>query len=253
MAARQRPAGRVSSMAGGAAARCASQFVELLLANLDPGDVAFLTRIAILDRPASRAVPRVLSDTQRRRQRLARLARDTPVFVAGRGQRLAAHALAGARRAAAPLRAAARRPSRPRCIARARRAAGRAADCSRRRRRTRWPPASARPPTTWPSAACYESLMARGRQGAVLDVAGAAAGRRGRPPAAPAAGRRRGRWRLSERHEKPTATSSASWRSPDVDDALRCECALIQSGAAVYADDPDRFAALHDPWARARR
>jgi len=37
---------------------------------------------------------------------------------------------------------------------------------------------------------------------------------------------------------------------PGVDDALRCECALILSGAAVFADDPDRFAALHDPWAQ---
>jgi LuxR family maltose regulon positive regulatory protein len=30
---------------------------------------------------------------------------------------------------------------------------------------------------------------------------------------------------------------------------MRCECALILSAAAGYADDPDRFAELHDPWA----
>ena len=30
---------------------------------------------------------------------------------------------------------------------------------------------------------------------------------------------------------------------------MRCECALILSGAAGFADDPDRFAELHDPWA----
>ena len=36
---------------------------------------------------------------------------------------------------------------------------------------------------------------------------------------------------------------------PSVDDALRCECALILGGAAIFADDPDRFAELHDPWA----
>src|SRR6185369_8294157 len=35
---------------------------------------------------------------------------------------------------------------------------------------------------------------------------------------------------------------------PGVDDGLRCECALILGGAAVFADHPDRFAELHDPW-----
>ena len=35
------------------------------------------------------------------------------------------------------------------------------------------------------------------------------------------------------------------------DAAMRCECALILSGAAGFADDPDRFAELHDPWAEA--
>jgi LuxR family maltose regulon positive regulatory protein len=38
-------------------------------------------------------------------------------------------------------------------------------------------------------------------------------------------------------------------RKPGVDDALRCECALIRSGSGVFADDPDLFAELHDPWA----
>ena len=28
--------------------------------------------------------------------------------------------------------------------------------------------------------------------------------------------------------------------------ALRCECALLLSGAAVFADDPDRFTALYE-------
>jgi LuxR family maltose regulon positive regulatory protein len=38
---------------------------------------------------------------------------------------------------------------------------------------------------------------------------------------------------------------------PGVDAALQCECAMILSGAAVFADEPDRFAELHDPWAEA--
>ena len=62
--------------------RCASRSSDLLLANLDPVDVAFLSRIAILDdlHPdlCERFVPR-----SNARERLARLARDTPVFVAG--------------------------------------------------------------------------------------------------------------------------------------------------------------------------
>jgi LuxR family transcriptional regulator, maltose regulon positive regulatory protein len=30
---------------------------------------------------------------------------------------------------------------------------------------------------------------------------------------------------------------------------LQCECALILGAAAIFADDPDGFAELHDPWA----
>jgi LuxR family maltose regulon positive regulatory protein len=36
--------------------------------------------------------------------------------------------------------------------------------------------------------------------------------------------------------------------NPDADAALRYECALIVSGAAYYADDPDRCLALFEPW-----
>ena len=49
MAARQRSAGRGRGDGGASAARCATSSSNLLLANLDPADVAFLTRIAILD------------------------------------------------------------------------------------------------------------------------------------------------------------------------------------------------------------
>ena len=56
---------------------------------------------------------------------------------------------------------------------------------------------------------------------------------------------------LSERHEEASRLVERILARRDVDDALRCECALILSGAAVFADDPDRFAELHDPWAEA--
>ena len=54
---------------------------------------------------------------------------------------------------------------------------------------------------------------------------------------------------VSERHEEAGRLVERILAQPGVDDALRCECALILSGAAVFADDPDRFAELHDPWA----
>ena len=55
---------------------------------------------------------------------------------------------------------------------------------------------------------------------------------------------------LSERHEEANRFIERILAQPGADAALRCECALIQSGAAVFADDPDRFAELHDPWAQ---
>src|SRR4051794_2254225 len=54
----------------------------------------------------------------------------------------------------------------------------------------------------------------------------------------------------SERHEKASHFIERILARPGADAAVRCECALIQSGAAVYADDPDRFAELHDPCAK---
>ena len=54
---------------------------------------------------------------------------------------------------------------------------------------------------------------------------------------------------LSDRHDEAGRLVARILAQPGVDDALHCECALILSGAAVFADDPDRFAELHDPWA----
>ena len=56
MAAGSDPQAEVSVMAAQAAASLRDQFVDLLLANLDPADVAFLTRISILDLLHRRAV-----------------------------------------------------------------------------------------------------------------------------------------------------------------------------------------------------
>ena len=137
---------------GARTAALRDHFVGLLLANLAADDVALPDPHRDPRPPAPRAVPRA----DRRRdapERLARLARDTPVFVAGEASDwLRMHALARdeLRARFAELPAAEQADA-----ARARAAlARRSRACSRMRRATRSPPASARWPTTWPSAAC---------------------------------------------------------------------------------------------------
>lgn len=54
---------------------------------------------------------------------------------------------------------------------------------------------------------------------------------------------------LSERTEEAENLVRDLLQDPGADPALRYECALIASGAAYYADDPDRYIALFSPWA----
>jgi LuxR family maltose regulon positive regulatory protein len=56
---------------------------------------------------------------------------------------------------------------------------------------------------------------------------------------------------LSERPEEAENLVRDLLENPEVDTALRYECALIASGAAYYADDPDRYIALFSPWTAA--
>lgn len=53
---------------------------------------------------------------------------------------------------------------------------------------------------------------------------------------------------LSERHEEAGRLLAPMLEAPDVDAALRYEHALIVSGGAYYADEPDRCVALFKPW-----
>lgn len=53
---------------------------------------------------------------------------------------------------------------------------------------------------------------------------------------------------LSERHEEAEALVHRILDGPEVDEELRYECALIASGAAYYADEPDRSIELFAPW-----
>jgi LuxR family maltose regulon positive regulatory protein len=221
------------------------QLVNLLLANLDSADVAFMTRIAILDllHPELCRTVTLADDAG---ERLGRLARDTPVFAAGESSDwLRMHALARdeLRRRFALL------PAGEQAMLHSRASEGLAA-LGLVEAAARHALAAGRHEAAYDLAerSLYESLMARGRQGTVLDwlaqMPAVELDRRPRLLLAAA-------WSLalSERHDEANQYIERILARPEADEALRCECALIQSGAAVYADDPDRFAQLHDPWA----
>lgn len=53
---------------------------------------------------------------------------------------------------------------------------------------------------------------------------------------------------LSEHPEEAENLVRDLLENPDIDTPLRYECTLIASGAAYYADDPDRYIALFAPW-----
>ncbi len=221
------------------------QFVNVLLANLDPADVGFLVRIAILDH-LHPALCRGVVEAADAAQRLARLARDTPVFAVGEASEwLRMHALARdeLRRRFALL------PAPEQALLHARAAESLAA-MGLVEAAARHELAAGRREAAYDLAerSLYESLMAHGRQGTVLEwLARLPAEELDRRPRLLLAAA----WSLalSERHEEANRYIERILAQPAVDAALRCECALIQSGAAVYADDPDRFAQLHDPWA----
>jgi LuxR family maltose regulon positive regulatory protein len=237
------PQAEVAAMAlHGSALR--DHVVNLLLTNLDPADVAFLTRISILDNLHA-ALCSALVPNDDAPERLARMARDTPVFVAGEASDwLRMHALARAelRRRFGSL------PADEQAALHARAADWLAANG--------FVEAAARHALTSGQAekayelaerSLYDALMARGRHGAVLDwlaqLPAAELDRRPRLMLAAA-------WTLalSERHDEASRLVERILAQPGADDGRRCECALILGGAAVFADDPDRFASLHDPW-----
>ena len=222
-------------------------FVDLLLSNLDPADVAFLTRISVLD-DLHPDLCRALSRSDDAAQRLARMARDTPMFITSEtGDWLRMHMLArdvlrqrfGDLPAAeqADMHAAAATWLADHGLLEAAAAhafsagqQGRAYELAER--------------------CLYESLSTRGRPGVVLEWLE-------RLPSAELEHRPRlllaAAWALalSDRNDEAGRLVAKILTQPGSDDALRCECALIQSGAAIFADDPDRFAELHDLWGEA--
>ena len=233
----------VSSMAalGG---NLKGQLAKLLVANLDAKDHDFLVRISILDLLHA-DLCRVVADADDAGSRLARLSSDTPVFAAAEGgEWLRMHALVRdvlrhrftGLDAAQQVRAHAR-------------AAQWLADQDFLDDAARHALAAGQHQHAYGLAerSLYESLMRRGRHGAVLEWLGQLPAEEldRRPRLLLAAA-----WTLasSERHEEAGRFVSRILAQSEVGAALRCECALILGSAAAFADDPDRFIELHAPW-----
>lgn len=248
----------LSAIAGGGDARLASltpgaqggalreHFVELLLANLDADDVAFLTHISLLEllHPALCIAVTGRDDAA---ERLGRLARDTPVFVAAEGNDwLRMHSLA---RELLRERFAAL-PADERAAVHARAADWLAAEGLLEDAAGHALAAGQRERAYELAERClYESVMTRGHHSNALEWLARLPREQldQRPRLLLAAA-----WSLalSERHDEAGRLVERILAQPQVDAPLQCECALILGGAAVFADDPDRFAALHDPWAQ---
>jgi len=219
--------------------------VGLLLANLAPADVDFLVRISVLDN-LQPALCRAVTGVEDAAARLEAMGRDTPVFVAAEhGDWLRIHTLArdvlrarfealpDKERKALHKRAAAWHSEHGQLEAAGRHAlsAGQASMAYELAERS-----------------LYDSIVTRGRQGDVFawlaHIPQPELDRRPRLLLAAA-------WSLatSDRHVEAGRLVQRILQHSEVDDPLRCECALILGGAAIFADEPDRFADLHDPWA----
>jgi LuxR family maltose regulon positive regulatory protein len=221
------------------------RFATLLLANLDPADLAFLERVSILD-DFSPALAAAVTGAPDAAERLQRIGSTTPVLVAGeQSDWVRLHALA----CDALKERFGELPADERASVHARAAEwlstnGLPADAARH--------ALAAGRQDWAcelaERSLYDSVMVRGRLDDVQEWFGIipSAESDSRPRLLLAAA-----WSLaiSERHEGAERLVVRVLARDDIDDQIRCECALIRAGAAVFADDPDRFAALHDPWA----
>ena len=218
-------------------------FADMLVKNLAADDAAFLARIAIVDN-LHPELCRALTDAPEAPKRLARLARETPIFVASEDSDwLHMHSLA-------------------RDVLRARSNLTATEQAELHARASRWYAqqhmledaarhaleAGQRAAAFDLAERClYDALMRRGQQSAVQEWVG-------RLPAAELDKRPRlllaAAWALalSERHQEAERLVARILKHADTDAALRCECALILGGAAYFADDPDHFAELHDPW-----
>ncbi len=223
-----------------------NQLIEALTAELAPEDVAFLTRIAVVDQLHPDLCIALTGDAEAP-QRLARLARDTPIFVVGedsawyRVHTLACDALRG-RLAELPAQERAELHGRAQAWFAAR---GMFTQAARHARE------AGREGVAFDLAqqGLYEAV-AQGQIGTIRDwlevLPEAVLDQHPRLRLAAA-------WVLavSERHEDAERMVGLILSLPDVGVALRYECVLIASGAAYFADDPDRCVAMFAPWSEA--
>ncbi len=240
------PRAAVSGLAG-RLGELREYLVGVLLSNLDATDVDFLVRVSILE-DVHPDLCRSLSGDDDALARLVRLARDTPLFVAGEHSdwmRMSMLAREALRQRFAALPASTQEQTHARAAAwldehRMLEPAARHALAAGLRDKA----------YELAERSLYGSILRRGRQSTVLgwmaDLPDQELGRRPRLLLAAA-------WSLaiSERHKEASRLVERLLALPGADDALRCEGALILGGAAVFADEPDRFAELHDPWSQA--
>ncbi|HEX7156142.1 MAG TPA: LuxR family transcriptional regulator, partial [Burkholderiaceae bacterium] len=201
-------------------------FLELLLANLDAADADFLERIAVVDR-LHPDLCRVLIGAEDAPERLARLARDTPVFLSDEGSEwLRMHALA---RESLRERFGRRAPAEQEGLHV--RASRWFAEHDLLEEAARHALAGGEDEAAHDLAerCLYEGLIRRGRQTVVLDwlerMPPAELDRRPRLALAAA-------WALatSERHAEAEGLVARILEHAGGDAALQCECALIRSG-----------------------
>ncbi len=230
---------------GDAAGTPRQRLLEWMFTRISEDDLAFLESVSVLDllHPELCAAVSGQADAP---QRLQTLARDTPLLTkAESGDWMRLHALARDRLRE---RLQARDP------AERARLHQRAAEWLKEHEQLEaaahqaWESGDHETALAWAERSVFEALTRRGHQTALIDWV------RHLPPE-----RLQGHHRLqltvawslaiSERHDDAAAWVERVLSSRDSDPTLRCECALILSGAAVFADDPDRLVALHDPWA----
>ncbi len=223
-----------------------NQLVDALTTKLAPEDVAFLTRIAVVDQLHPDLCAALTGDADAP-HRLAQLVRDTPIFVLNEDSdwcRL--HALARdvlrARLDELPEAERSELHGRAQAWLAGHGMLAQAAHHARE---------AGRQELAFDLAGqCLYEAVIQGHMGTVRDWLEVLpeSELENRPQLRLAAA-----WALavSERHEEAERLVARILEHAGVDDALRYECALISIGAAYYADEPDRCIALFAPWADA--
>jgi LuxR family transcriptional regulator, maltose regulon positive regulatory protein len=236
------PRGVIEAMSGRPGEE-GEHLVGSLLARLAPDDVAFLTRLAVVDMLHPDLCRALLDDPQAPAQ-FARLVRDTPIFMASDGSdwcrlHTLVRAALGARLAELPQEA---------LTALHARAMRWLAEHGIHEEAARHAHAAGEHAVAFELAgrSLYGAVM-QGRLAAALEWLELLPGEElDRQPDL----RLAAAWALalSERHAEAGQLVAAMAEAPDCTPERRYECALIQSIAAYYADDPDRFVALLAPW-----